>query len=63
MISLVLEDNAISAVETTRGGNSYPVMSRWSQNDEAFSKSGVSERREIGIVKACDRRKDSRRRG
>ena len=48
-----LEDNARSAVGTTRGGNSYLVVSRWSQNDEGFLKSGNSKR--------CDRRKDSRR--
>lgn len=46
-----------NAVESTRGGNSYPVVSRWSQNDEGFAKSGISKRCEIGIVRRNDRGK------
>jgi len=56
-----LEDNARSAVKMTRGGNSYPVVSRWSQNDDGFSKSRISERRKIGIARASNRSRDSRR--
>ena len=52
-----MEDNAQSAVETPRRGNSYPVVSRWSQNEERFLKSGLAERCEIGIVRVSDRKK------
>ena len=30
---------------------SYPVVCRWSQNDEGFLKSWISDRREIGLVR------------
>ena len=56
-----LDDNAWSAVEPTRGGNSYLVVSRWSQNDKGLSKLEISERREIGIGMASDRKTGSRR--
>lgn len=52
-----MEDNAHSAVKTTREGNSYPVVKRWSQNNAGFQSLGFP-RDMISIVRASVKEKN-----